>query len=500
MRKAARWAIPVSTCLILASCTADNGSPPGPVEDRLQDQASQYLSRPDLAPPIVDVLTTPTDSDGLVFLTPRIHDQGEDGPDTGLLIVDRAGNPLWAMPHEDPNGDTYVNDIDVQTYRGEPVLTFWEGTSPGIGWGEGTYRILDSSYRHIASVGAGNGYAADFHDLVITPRDTALLTSYARERRGRPFLSAIVQEIDISTGAVLFEWNSLDHIDPSESMVPEPDDPEEHYDYFHINSVDEDIDGNLLLSARHTHALYKIDRDTGDVLWRLGGPHSDFALDDDSRFAWQHDARWLPDGRISLLDNVSDDENAGRPSRALILELDEQNRSARTIRAFENPDPVTSATQANHQVLPNGHSFVGWGSVPTATEFGADGSVLWHASLPEGMYSYRAHLFDWTATPAEPPSVVAHRDDSTESGPIEVAMSWNGATEVAAWRISSGPESDGPTRVTDVAATGFETVATIPGDSDSTDSASPTFVTVEALDEAGVALGASETVEALDAR
>lgn len=136
----------------------------------------------------------------------------------------------------------------------------------------------------------------------------------------------------------------------------------------------------------------------------------------------------------------------------------------------------------------------------TATEFGADGSVLWHASLPEGMYSYRAHLFDWTGTPSEPPAVVAHRDEAAESGPIEVAMSWNGATEVAAWRISSGPGSDGPTRITEVAATGFETVATVPAESDPTDVASPTFVTVEALDEAGVVLGASETVEASDAR
>ncbi|MFD6897422.1 arylsulfotransferase family protein [Rhodococcus sp. NPDC060086] len=499
MHRPARRIIPIAACLVVAACMGAGDTPD--TNDDAQPYASQFMSRPDLAPPAVEILTPRQESEGLVFLTPRVHDPGNDDPDTGLLVIDRDGNPVWTMPHDDPDGGTYINDVDVQSYRGQPVLTYWEGKSSGVGWGEGTYRILDTSYRQVASVAAGNGHAADFHDLVVTPRDTALLTSYATEHRGRPLLSAIIQEIDIRTGAVLFEWNSLDHVDPSESMLPEPVDPEERHDYFHINSVDEDADGNLLLSARHTHALYKIDRDTGDVLWRLGGSRSDFALDDEAHFAWQHDVRWLPNGRISLLDNVSDDEAAGVPSRALILDLDERARTVSATRAFENPDPRTSATQANHQVLSDGHSFVGWGSLPTATEFDANGSVLWHASLPEGMYSYRAHVFDWTGTPTEPPAVVARRVDSTGTGPIEIAVSWNGATEVAAWRIRSGPESGAPIHVTDVAATGFETVTMIPVDSASpTAPVSPTFVTVEALDDTGAVLRTSGPVEAADAR
>src|SRR6266542_1348901 len=99
----------------------------------------------------------------------------------------------------------------------------------------------------------------------------------------------IVQEIDVATGRVLFEWHSLDHVPLTDSYQPLPSSPGAPWDYFHINSINLDSDQNLLISARHTWAIYKIDRRTGDVIWRLGGKESDFALGPGAAFAWQHD-------------------------------------------------------------------------------------------------------------------------------------------------------------------------------------------------------------------
>jgi hypothetical protein len=209
------------------------------------------------------------------------------------MILDDRGQLVWFGKY------TSARDFRVQRYRGRPVLTWWEGTVVA-GHGVGEYVIFDDSYHEIARVRAGNGYRGDLHEFLITPHGTALLTSYAPATADLSAVAGpeagaawdgIAQEIDIETGEVLFEWHSLDHVGVEESYVHPPDDPAYAYDYFHINSIDVDHDENLLVSARNTWTVYKIDRESGRVLWRLGGKKSDFEMGEGTRSALQHDAR-----------------------------------------------------------------------------------------------------------------------------------------------------------------------------------------------------------------
>src|SRR5919204_2109994 len=272
----------------------------------------RFVSRPDLRPPALVVTTRePAAAPGYVFLAPKRHAQ-QKGP----LIVDRGGGIAWFHPLE-----AEATDFRVQRYRGRPVLTWWQGHS-ARGFGSGEYVIADETYRRVATVRAGNGLAGDEHEFQLTPRGTALITIYHREGR---VLDSIVQEVEVASGRVLLEWRSIDHVPPAESYVPLSagggSSPLAKGDYFHVNSLEVEPDGNLLVSARNTSALYEIDRRTGEVLWRLGGKRSDFRMGPGTRFAWQHDARRQPDGTITLFD----DEAApplGKRSRAIRLRLD----------------------------------------------------------------------------------------------------------------------------------------------------------------------------------
>ncbi len=258
-----------------------------------------FRSRPDLGPPAIEVSkqahhTAP----GYIFVAPK-YGLGQHGP----MIIDNLGEPVWFRKGR------YALDFKVQHYQGEPVLTWWEGEPfprPSVG----EYVILDTSYREIRRVQAGNGHKGNQHDFLITPQDTALLTVYSQARgdlsplggsKEGPVMEGIAQEVDIESGEVLFEWHSIEHVGPEESYYK----PHygKYFDYFHINSIDVDHDSSLLIGARHTSTVYKVERETGEIIWRLGGKKSDFEMGPGSRFAFQHDARRHKDGTISIFDN-----------------------------------------------------------------------------------------------------------------------------------------------------------------------------------------------------
>src|SRR5919202_5873906 len=271
-----------------------------PVPPVMPKGVGAFRSRPDIAPAAAEVTqrahgTAP----GYLFVGLK-EGVGEHGP----MILDDRGQLVWFAKY------TSARDFRVQRYRGRPVLTWWEGWVV-VGHGVGEYVVFDDSYREIARVRAGDGYRGDLHEFLITPEDTALLTVYAPVRTdlssiGGPQDGAvwdgIAQEVNIETGEVLFEWHSLDHVGLEESYVNPLANPAYVYDYFHINSIDVDNDANLLVSARNTWTVYKIDRKTGEILWRLGGKRSDFEMGEGTRTAYQHDARRHEDGTISVFD------------------------------------------------------------------------------------------------------------------------------------------------------------------------------------------------------
>lgn len=464
----------------------DEGAKPG--DKPVNEGALELVSRPDLHPPSLSVtLRSQTATAGYYLVTQGSRRYGDTGP----MIVDGEGQPVWlGRVPEGQNATTF----EVQRYRGRPVLTWWEGRiDKDVGMGIGKGVILDENYRRVATVEAGNGRPTDLHDFVITPRDTALLLIYQPRRAdlsdyggsaaGR-VLDNYVQEVDVATGRVLFEWSAFDHVPPDESYQKVPDGAGA-WDAYHLNSVVMDENGDLLVSARHTWAVYKIDGKTGAVVWRLGGKAGDFELGPGAHFAWQHDAGWRPDGTLSLFDNqaASPELVESDQSRGMILQLDEQAGSATLVRQFTHPAGLLAPSQGNLQNLPSGHVLVGWGSQPHLSEYDQEGRLVFDARFFATAQSYRAFLGRWHGMPQEPPAVAAR----AEADGTRVYVSWNGATRVGSWRVMGAPsEGAEPRELTTVPKDGFET--SIPVDDDG-----PWFM-VQALDAKGAVIGSSAPV------
>ena len=348
--------------------------------------------------------------------------------------------------------------------------------------------IVDSSYREVARLPAGAGRQSDLHEFTLTPRGTALITSYevrdtnltsiGGPSRGK-VVGSLVQEITIPSARVLFAWRSLDHVAIEESYTGYNG---LSHDYFHINSVDVDADGHLLVSARNTWGVYKVHSETGQVLWRLGGKRSSFRMGPGTAFAWQHDARHHDEGRlISIFDN-SAAPPVGPQSRALLIALDRRGRNATLVRQYTHPRRLLSPFMGNAQRLPNGNVVVGWGGLPNITEFRPGGGVHFDARLPAGGQNYRAFRLPWVGRPREPPRLVLRE----VGGGRRLYVSWNGATEVASWRFERGRREGELQGVGTKPRRGFETsLAIVPGHG---------WAAAVALDARGEVLGRSRPI------
>jgi hypothetical protein len=444
--------------------------------------AVQFHSRPDLRPPATSIAGSPssgTSATGYSFLGPTATRGAQAGP----LIVDAAGQPVWFRPV--PNGHLSSN-IRVQVYKGQLVLTWWEGkVIAGYGQGEGV--IVDTSYREIARVRAAHGRHADLHEFLLTPQGTALITCFPEtvpadlSRVGGPkeghVLDSIVQEIDVASGRLLLEWRGLGHVDLSESHAS----PWNAFDYLHANSIDVTPDGQLLVGARHTWALYKIARHTGHVIWRLGGKRSDFALPRPARFSWQHDAR-LPLGSvITMFDDGMGQAQTESQSRGLVLEIDAKHKRARMVRSYRHPGHLLASAMGNVQMLGNGHVIVGWGVMPWMSEFDTTGQLVSDLRLPLGCQSYRDFRYSWVGTPADTPALAVSTD--RRSGDSTAYVSWNGATQVAAWLVRGGSSPTSLQWEALAPRSGFETAVPLGSASG--------YVAVTALDASGRTLGSS---------
>ena len=456
----------------VVSRTLTGKPPPYDVAKPATDPRVQaFRSRPDLRPPKIAVtVRSAAASPGAVFIAPK-----RGATQVGPMILDEAGDLVWFRKLED---NLQAFDFRAQEYQGKPVLTWWEGRMQ-LYRGAGVGRIVDRSYREVATVRAANGYDFDAHEFVLTPAGTALLISYVPVPWDLSELGGlrdgvvednVVQEIDVATGELLFEWHALGTINLGESYRPAPAERGQMHDPFHFNSVTLDNDGDLLVSARHTGAIYKVDRDTGDIVWRLGGKRSDFEMEPGAKFAVQHDAERRADGAITLFDNVAEDLPArGRRSRALALQLDEEAKTATVDQWWEHTGSVLSATQGSTQNLPGGGAFVGWGGLqPYFSEFSADGRMVFDARfVPDGVETYRAYRHRWNGAGEGEPAAVAR--GST------VHASWNGASAVTRWRVKADGDPVSEPRA------GFETAIRLPGTAGG--------ATVEALDASGKVLG-----------
>jgi hypothetical protein len=358
-------------------------------------------------PPPVTVLThEPGTGTGDIFISPFGDTASyQNGPE----ILSPSGQVIWFHPV--PAGQE-ASDFRAQRYLGQPVLTWWQGTGLG-GLSSGTDYIYNDHYQQIATVQAGNGYSADGHEFLITPWNTALILAYTTATAnltaiGGPadqeVIDGIVQEIDIQTGRVLFQWNSADHVPYSASEQPLPASASTPWDWFHVNAVHLDSHGNLLIDARDTWATYDVSRRTGKILWTLGGKQSSFAvraapgqvLDSAGEiFAWQHDPEQVGPQTYTWFDNESSGTPLLAASRAVTVRLNLRTRTATLVASDDQPEGLSAASQGNVQTTRNGDLFVGWGILPYFSEFSPSGRLLFNAELPAGVNTYRAYRLPW---------------------------------------------------------------------------------------------------------
>ena len=437
---------------------------------------------PDTQPVPITVLTTsPATARGLIFVTPT---SGAVGAVEGPEIIDGQARPVWFKPL--PAGTT-AYDFRVQEYRHEPVLT-WIESQGAFSTGPTTSYIADRHYHVIATVTAGSGLVEDIHEFHLTREGTALISAYNTIPRdlssvGGPsngtLTEGVIQEIDIASGHVLFEWHSVDHIGLDESHSPVPTSPTAAWDYFHLNAISIDEDGNLLVGARNTWAAYRIDRHSGAVLWRLAGTKSDFVLGPNVAFAWQHNPTVADDhGLIRIFDN-----EASPPvlpySRVIWVRHDDRRKTATLERWFKHPDNLQAGSQGNAEALDNGDTFVDWGALPRFSEFDRNDNLVFDAAFPTGYNSYRAYRYVWIGEPETPPTATGA---ITADGDTTVHAIWNGATEVATWDVldaSGRPE----VRVSQGAWNGYDTTLQV--------SEPLSSVVVVARDQRGFEIGRS---------
>jgi hypothetical protein len=463
-----------------------------PATKSAQPLTHTFVTEPGFTPPVVTMSGKDTDtSAGDIFLN------AQDSGQNAAYILNPRGALLWYNPTSEPGGDgAEVHDVRVQRYHGNPVLTYWQGQLVGPG-GRGEGVILNPHYQTIHTVIPGNGYqshGADEHEFALGHEGSeatafiatlttaqANLTSIGGPPNGSVY-DWVIQEVDVATGKVIWEWHPLGHVAVSDSYIPYFGG--ERYDYFHLNSIQQTASGNILISARNTWAVYMINKKTGKIMWKVGGKHSSFKMGSHTNFEWQHDATLHSNGELTLFDDASSPPEESQ-SRALELHINTTTHRVTLVHQYLHSPPTLASSQGSAQLLSNGDVFVGWGSKPYFSEYSPRGTQLFGGSFRSPVASQRAYRFHWVGSPLQPPSIAVRR--ATTAGEDSVYASWNGATRVAKWQVLSSSSTAGPfVKVGSPAPwSDFETKMHAP---------KANYFKVQALDSRGNILGTSAAV------
>jgi Arylsulfotransferase (ASST) len=465
---------------------------------------TRYVSRPDLTPVAVEISASPEflalgSKAGYIFCAPKAPVAANPGTATaagygsfppggtpGLMILDTSGELVWFKPL--PGANEVPFNFRAQTYKGKPTLTWFQGAVIDA-HGQGHYVLADSTYQPIGQV-LSTGYPCDLHEFIVTPEDTALHTAYddnTLQRNGTPVFIGHALEVDIATNDLIFDWASYPAVGLDLSYTQPT---HGHNDYFHINSIDlwPGPNRDLLISSRATCAIYLVDRQTKQVVWQLGGKKSDFAMGPGSQFWYQHDARALVDSSgLSLFDDASQ-PCPEKFASGKVLDLDLEAMSATLRHRYLHTDgEINTPSQGNCQVLPGGGHVVGWGFRPYFSVYASSSQSTLGAPLildgrfPEGAASYRTFMFDWKGNPPESEMAVVVRPADV-AGRLTAWVSWNGATEVLAWRVNGGPSPGALLPLVTAPKVGFETAIDFVG-------GGATYFDVDAIDATGQVIG-----------
>ncbi len=419
-----------------------------------------FVTQPGFHVPWIRITGKHSDSrSGDIFL-----DAGSSGQHAAYMLNPR-GDVVWYHPSASRGRGPLIVNTRVQMYKAHPVITYWQGrvSCPPCAGEDGRGLILNSSYRTIHTVTAGDGYESqglDLHEFVLTPHGTAFaelwtpvhanLTSVGGPTDGTVF-DWIIQEIDVATNKVVWEWHALGHVPIASTHARYV--PGQPLDYFHLNSIQQLPDGHVLISARDTWTVYSIDKKTGKVAWRLGGKNSSFRMGRGTQFYWQHDAQLHGNGLLTLFDDGASPAEQ-KQSRALEIHLGKHR--ATLVHAYVHRPSTLADSEGSAELLPNRDVFVGWGDRPYFSEYTPGGRQIFGGSFDAPIASYRALRDRWTGHPTWSPGIAVRK--TSKANRYTVYASWNGATEVAHWRVLVGKSKSGSfRRVKSAAWSSFET-------------------------------------------
>jgi hypothetical protein len=404
----------------------------------------RYLTAPSDLPAITVTVPVTVPSSDLLFMSDLNWGTGPGALPGYLLIVQENGELVYYQ-----NVPSLATDFKKQP---NSTLTYYDVSAQN-------FKALNSNYGLINTYAAGNGYMADLHELQVSPTNGhALLLIYDPEpvdmsqivTGGQPNASVvglIIQELDTAKH-VVFQWRSWDHFNITDSTEPITGTV---VDYVHGNAIDVDTDGNLLLSSRHLDEITKINRQTGAIIWRMGGKNNQFTFTNSDPSSHQHDIRRIANGHVTLFDNG----NGRTPqySRAVEFALDEVNKTATSVWQYRNTPDSYAEAMGDAQRLANGNTLIGWGSAhPTIIEARPDGAKAFELQFGPVQVSYRAFRFPWEGLPTWAPTLMLQTQGVTST----LYYSWNGATDVASYQIYGGTNVQSMTLLGTQTKTGFE--------------------------------------------
>lgn len=381
---------------------------------------------------------------------PHINITINDNPDSGYIfmnnwddsnpfdiIFDNNGEAVWYMQTQDRRRDFKVQKNGIMTMLVRGGYPF----GPGYIGFDTTYTVVDSFY-------AKHGYWTDEHELQVLENGYYLLVAIREHRvdmtqyvengqKNAIILESCLQEFT-PEGDMIFQWRAWDHIDIADTGVPGECDLRGGYiRYPHMNAIDIDTDENILLSSRHASEVTKINRQTGEVIWRFGGEKNQFTIINDPLNGPQnqHDIRSLGNNRYTLFDNGN--EHDPRVSRAVEYEIDEENKTATLVWEFrDNPDKY-SHYMGNTQRLPNGNTLINWaeGYLPKITEVRPNGEKAFEMNWENRYDTYRVFRFRWNGIARIPSLVIEPNVENTT-----LLFNKFGDPDVAYYKIYGGPE------------------------------------------------------------
>ena len=391
---------------------------------------------------------------GSIFYAPRYATAIR--PRGTLVGPTIAGPHLHTVYFQNLPLNTRATDLRVQQYRGRPVLTYWRGLvgSHARVSGGGVDLILNQHYQVIRTVQSQvPGCPLDMHEFKLakdarTGHDIAYIECYKQERvnatrvggaRNQMIYDGIAQGIDLVTNKLVFLFDSYKRVPLSDSYTRPTGSANNPWDWFHLNAVRPDTDGNIIISSRNTSTIYKVNRQTGAIIWRLGGKRSNFKMGQGTAFSWQHDPVPTGDNTYRVYDNAWNQIPGSRPQRArshvLTIRLNQANHTA-ALRADWSYPGVLAGALGNSQALPNGDLLVNWGVQNRITEFDAHHKIVLDVHFPGHLYNtYRAYKYPWTGYGVGRPRLKISGRGRSRQGDV----SWNGATTVARWVIRGGP-------------------------------------------------------------